>query len=384
MRRIGGRKVVKKLNTTDLKEAQRMRDHFIKFGTWEPQSDAIERLLATRAQLDAEPPGPYHPEVLVGDMIEGAENPALAEAILIDRQTPIQIALKKWHAGKAATFRDRTKSDHGTAVAKLGAWLQDKGEAATLQAISTDMAEGYAQHLKDQGTHPRTANKHLASLRSLWRASKVTANPWADVNLIEAKNEDEEERAFTDSEVSTLLAGDDPEIILVLKIGLLTGARLEEIFQLRARDVQDGVGRFLILKRRNETRRRPIPLHPAIRKDVERLAKGKAPDAFVIETNAASGWDGARSMQFSKRFARYRRKLGVTDPYGDNRRDRVNFHSARRWCLSKLEQAEVEWSVIQRIAGHKLGHEAGDTYSEGAGLMLLKRAIGKLRLPKVV
>lgn len=88
-----------------------------------------------------------------------------------------------------------------------------------------------------------------------------------------------------------------------------------------------------------------------------------------------------RSFKASNHFTDYRREVGVDDVVEGKRRSLVNFHSFRRWFISRMEQAGVEEELIAAIVGHKRGSITLDVYSEGPDMRRAREAIAKLRLP---
>lgn len=380
-----GVRVHRKLDTLDLGEARRMRKHFEETGRWDSMDAIIKEALELQQRKYVSGGDIRERAIEIGETTGRAEARAFSDVARGDM--PIDVALDRWHTSRKGTgLKDRTKSDHKTATARLGKWLRAQGKGAYIQTVTADIAESYASHLEHEKVHPRTANKHLNSLRSLWRQQKVNPNPWAGVSLEEATAEAVKERPFTDNEVKALLSGTskDATMLTVIKVGLLTGARLDEVFQLRACDIADGVAQIVNSKRKGAITRRPVPLHDDIRATIEAMAdalrKAGKPDEYLFEGDA-TGWDGARSMAFSKRFATYRRKCKVDDVVEGQRRSKVNFHSCRRWLVTKLEHAECPLVICQRIIGHTTGSLAGDTYSGGGSVKLMAREIAKVRLP---
>ncbi|MCJ2061607.1 hypothetical protein MKK63_02625 [Methylobacterium sp. J-088] len=88
-----------------------------------------------------------------------------------------------------------------------------------------------------------------------------------------------------------------------------------------------------------------------------------------------------RSFKTSNHFTAYRRLAGVDERIAGNRRARVNFHSFRRWFISRMEQAGVADPMISAVVGHKRGSMALDVYSEGPKMRAARRAIARIKLP---
>jgi integrase len=95
-----------------------------------------------------------------------------------------------------------------------------------------------------------------------------------------------------------------------------------------------------------------------------------------------TGWDNNRTMADSKRFAYYRKRLGVNDKRPGARRSKVNFHSFRRWFATKAEEAGQRENVVAAIMGHR--KDVGITFNlySKAELFELKRlCIEAVKLP---
>ena len=138
-------------------------------------------------------------------------------------------------------------------------------------------------------------------------------------------------------------------------LGRATGARLEELCQLRVDDFieQQGIPCIRIDDSRegqnlkNASSRRVLPLHPSLIEQgllhhVESVRVNGADRAFP-ELEAVRGKLGHAA---SKWFGRYKAKLGITDP-------RKTFHSFRHTFIDDLRDAGVQDSLIKRMVGHE-------------------------------
>lgn len=138
-------------------------------------------------------------------------------------------------------------------------------------------------------------------------------------------------------------------------LGRFTGARLEELCQLRIDDFiqQQGIQCIRIddsnegQNLKNSSSRRTIPLHPSmvelgILRHVDSV-KATGADRLFPELEAVRGKLGHAS---SKWFGRYKTKRGVTDP-------RKTFHSFRHSFIDDLRDAGVQDSLIKRMVGHE-------------------------------
>lgn len=138
-------------------------------------------------------------------------------------------------------------------------------------------------------------------------------------------------------------------------LGRFTGARLEELCQLRVTDfiklqgfecirIDDG---HQSQNLKNSSSRRTLPIHPTLIQlgllDHVNNQRSQSSDRLFPELEPVRGKLGHAP---SKWFGRYRNKVGVTDP-------KKTFHSFRHTMIDDLREAGVQDSLIKRIAGHE-------------------------------
>ena len=166
-------------------------------------------------------------------------------------------------------------------------------------------------------------------------------------------------------------------------LGRTTGARLEELCQLRVDDLieQQGIQCIRIDDSRegqnlkNSSSRRVLPLHPALIDlglllHVESVRTTGA-DRLFPELEAVRGKLGHAP---SKWFGRYRTKQGITD-------SRKTFHSFRHTLIDDLRDAGVQDSLIKRIAGHEDGAVTFSIYGSRSPLTAMIEALSKINIP---
>lgn len=166
-------------------------------------------------------------------------------------------------------------------------------------------------------------------------------------------------------------------------MGRATGARLEELCQLRVDDLieQQGIpciriddsGKGQNLK--NVSSRRILPIHPALLdlgllQHVESV-KASGADRVFPELEAVRGKLGHAP---SKWFGRYRTRQGVTDT-------RKTFHSFRHTLIDDLRDAGVQDSLIKRIVGHEDGAVTFSVYGSRSPLKAMLDAIRHIAMP---
>ncbi|MFH8566824.1 hypothetical protein ACH4EA_39095, partial [Streptomyces sp. NPDC017988] len=77
----------------------------------------------------------------------------------------------------------------------------------------------------------------------------------------------------------------------------------------------------------------------------------------------------------------YRRSVGVDHVVPGQRRSLVNFHSFRRWFITKAEQADQPESIIAAVVGHKRKGMTLGRYSAGPLIAQARRCVEAVKLP---
>jgi integrase len=219
---------------------------------------------------------------------------------------------------------------------------------------------------------PRYLTLQVGKLSLYWRwlihREHAEVDPWAGLKLAKPKTPHNElERPFTDMEVHRLLAGGAPRGLLdLMMVGALTGARLDAILSLRAEDCRDGV--FTFKPQKSESKPRRVPIHSSLVGMVE----GRTQTGGLLFPHLRDA---------SNAFGDYRRRVGVDEVVEGNRRSRVNYHSFRRWWITKAEQAGVPENLIGAVVGHRRPGLSLGLYSSGPSLEQLRTAIEAVKLP---
>lgn len=318
---------------------------------------------------------------------EAKERAAKFGAVARGTATPIAVHHPAFM--KTLQVKERSLTDDPRALKILLEWCAAHGIPPYLERIDVKVAVRFMDELQDfTGLGWATATKYLGRLRRYW-AYLVMRTP-VDRNVFDGLHlekpsvgHDEEERAFTDAEVQTLLMGaTEPGMLDVMMVAALTGARLDAVIDLRVGECADGW--FTFKPQKKERTSRDVPIHPDLVAMVTARAKGKrADDDLFPEWPApqAKGSMRERSAYFSKRFTKYRRDLGVDDQVVGKRRSLVNFHSFRRWFITKAERAAVDGDLLAAVVGHKRSGLTLGRYSEGPEMRAAAAAVAKVRLP---
>ena len=340
------------------------------------------------------------PEALLSDYIaeraEAVERRAGADAgrqfadMAFGRVTPLGHYAERWlteGGSKGAALKERTKLERRRAVAKLAAWLERERLAATIEAVTRPVAGRYlSEELLPSGREARTLAKTVQTLRAyfdwLRRRGHLpddARNPWADQAPSKARVA-EEERAFTDAEVSRLLAGPaDATLADFMLVAALTGLRREEIGRLTVADCEGDV--FVVREGKSAAARRRVPVHSGLAAVVARRTAGQGASAFLFDELRSQNPE--RTDPIGKLFTRYRRGLGIQE--GTGRRSLVNFHSWRRWFITSAVNAGQPPHMVSLVAGHEEGRKGMTLgrYWQGADDDALRAVVEAVKLPAV-
>jgi len=170
-------------------------------------------------------------------------------------------------------------------------------------------------------------------------------------------------------------------------LALLTGARLSELAQLRACDVQSDAGGVAFLdistsggrSVKTKSSIRKLPLHPELLRlgflaFVDRLRSSSTAEARLWPTVKLNG-DG-RAAAFSKWFNNYLRRapIQITDK-------RKVVHCFRHLFKDMCRNAGIPEDVHDALTGHAAGTSVGRSYGAGHAVERLYAEISKMKVP---
>lgn len=284
------------------------------------------------------------------------------------------------------TFREnrnvaaKTIDQQQSKLEKLSKFLTQAGRPLDFEAVSAWLdsfslsSKTLTQYLLAGKVFWKWAMKHDAR----WRVDyKDKANPFKEHDLPKVRGKDRadaQRKDFTLKDLSRLHTAAKSEGLHALSdlilLGVYTGARIEELCQLKTDNVIliDGVQSFNITDSKTRAGIRVVPIHPAI-KDVVKRLMDESKDDFLVATNSRSKY-GIRSDPMVKAFGRLKTYLG----FGP---DRV-FHSIRKTTITQLVRANVQGTLIAELVGHEVGQTTFDVYSQGSSMSQKFEAISKM------
>ncbi len=227
-------------------------------------------------------------------------------------------------------------------------------------------------------TRRATVNRHLSASSAYWRwlvkRGHAPTNPWREQSLSKSgpHSPDTEPRPFTDAELATLLAGSpDAELSDAIRVAALSGMRIEEIYRLTVADASHGW--FRVRATKTKAGRRRVPVHSALAPIIERRTAAKAPGAYPLSQNPARSDPGVDDRWLPASGSPRIAARGVDERPGGQRQSRVNFHSLRRWFVTRLGRGltarlwRQSWGM-KRATSPTTSIQAAQTTKRGSGV----------------
>jgi integrase len=414
----GKREYVKTLKTGDIQEANRLKHAHV--AAFKRQIEALKRnkpdpvasIYAKAVEWQAamaeykgrvifyegdDPERPFHyTDEFLGQISEEAREildkhgEAAADSfykIAKGEGTLLRNLIDPWLAEAAANITKQTCGHHRVAANSFLAWA---GEGVLVEDVTRKKAGEFVGHLlkPERGLKPKTVKRYLSSLSSLWnwleaRGHAAQDNPWLRQGVAKKSKRGQAapRKQWTDAALIKVLSGRyTPKYTATLhelvRLALVTGARIEELCALRTRDAHRRPDGWWLTIREGKTEAavREIPIHDSAAHVIER--RRKSPDEFLFDGLTPGGDDDKRSSYASKAFGRYTRKLQLAD-------ERQVFHALRNTFTEAMEAAEVPESTTKLIIGHKRESLTYGHYSKGERVKL-RQAINKLKYPAAV
>jgi len=296
---------------------------------------------------------------------------------------------------RLATFREyretrkvapKTIDQQESKLDKLSAFLKEKERSLDFDAVSAWLdslklaSKTLTQYLLAGNVFWKWAMKHDVR----WREDfKDRANPFENHDLPQVRGKaktDTQRKDFNLEDISKLHAAALTEGHAILAdlilLGTYTGARIEELCQLKAEHViePDGIKSFDIVDSKTAAGIRVVPIHPALSALVDRMVE-QSKGGYLVPSDSKNKY-GIRSDALSKAFGRLKKAQG----FGPQQ----VFHSIRKTVVTQLDRASVRWTLIAELVGHETGTTTMDVYSQGATAAQKLEAISKLPLLPII
>lgn len=243
----------------------------------------------------------------------------------------------------------------------------------------TGLMNGDAASRDTKPLTPKTVQRILSALRGYWRylqTMRVAAEddePFSKLEVARQAKRTEPRsswRPFKPGEVVKLLnaavkLGDD-ELADLIRLGMWSGARIEELCALKIEKVKRD--HFAVEDAKTAAGWREVPIHPKVAPVFKRLI-GKRKTGYVMENLTANKY-GDRSNAIGKRFGRLKSAKGFGSQFV--------YHSIRKTVVTILENAGVPENVVADLVGHEKKTITFGLYSGGVSLAVKREALAKL------
>jgi integrase len=376
---------------------------------------AWQKIFTPLARAD----GKIYPEDVIAYLVSTAATPATAGATSTppDAATPapavtLATPTRQSEAGErfseaVAAHLKSIKSENPTTHAeykRMAKAFEDYCRNAPITQITRDVAADFLDKhlLEKREISKRTRNLYASLLQSIFKTA-IRRGRFNAANPFEGQKLDVDEvhyEPFTDDEITKLFAGVKYEVRpkqhtkqtalpWAMLIGAYSGARREEICQLRKEDFQerDGVPFFDIHNGngnnlKNKSAPRCVPVHSQLIKCglldyVKALPDGSRLFPALKPRKSRNGKLGA---DLGDDFHDYRCSVDVVDRGGG-----LNFHSFRHTITNMLERLGVPQTDAARVTGHKIDGITYSVYShDGPGLKRLQKIVEKIKHPGLV
>jgi integrase len=227
---------------------------------------------------------------------------------------------------------------------------------------------------------PKTVQRILSALRGYWRYLQSIGvagedhEPFSKLDVARQNKRTEPRSArqpFAPADVVKLLdaaiAKGDDQLADLIRLGMWTGCRIEELCALKFEQVKDDY--FSVGDAKTKAGWRDVPIHRKLAQTMARLIAGKARTDYVLSGLSFNKY-GDRSNGIGKRFGGLKTDLG----YGKQH----VFHSIRKTVVTILENAGVPENVVADIVGHEKPTMTYGLYSGGLSLKVKAAALAKL------
>jgi integrase len=334
----------------------------------------------------------------LADVVRRRQGPVVAHQFLSVANavgnSVAQVA-RDWLAGEKDRIKGTTFALHKATLRNFEAFFAAHYGTPTLEtvAIGDVTRETAARFITERAKEVAapTIKREHSTFMGLWRFAirkgRAKENPWSDQTAgLSHHAAGSKERGYTAPELVKLLRAGRSELAPagggyaathwdLIRLALLTGARLEELVSLKLRDViADGTAIAVASSLHGEGRKgktdsapRIIPLHAFARRVIrDRLASlpNADPEASLWPEIPAQGPDQKRSKKIASLFPVIRRRI-----LGES--DEVDFHYFRRTFMTAAETAlhsggRLNSEMVGLLVGHKRGNLAFDIYSDWA------------------
>jgi len=357
----------------DLTDAQRLAQEFRKARN---VADGSERELLEDVIAWALKRAPANVPALADTVFQGDVHAALKATpgtarvlevldTVTSTQTPLATLLDAWKGHLEGTIHGRQVHQYVTVAQEFC-----KETGATLEGLTRAKVQSWIAKVAATQA-PKTLARKLASMRNLWRWAQVQGHvdpetdPFHGVVLPRRVQKGPKREAWSPSEIASLVQAANPELAKLITLAAYTGARIEELCQLRIEHVNADRTVLVIPGTKTEAAARSVPIVPALRplvKDLQYRAaySGGSSNGDYLLVAGKVGKAGERSINLGGQFSKMARRLGYPET--------LVFHSIRKTVATLLEQAGCPEGIAADVLGHKKKTMSYGLYSAGTSM----------------
>ncbi len=285
---------------------------------------------------------------------------------------PFSEHLDEWLTTSRVTTKtqDMQRSDVQRFAAKF-AMVQD--------VIRPEVRRWITRLMNDDGLTPKTVQRILSALRGYWRylqSIEVAGEDHEPFTKLDVARQNKRasprsaRQPFEPVDVVRLLeaaiSGGDDQLADLIRLGMWTGCRIEELCALKVGQVKDD--HFTVGDTKTKAGWRDVPIHRGLAQTMARLIEDSK-DGHVLSGLTANKY-GDRSNAIGKRFGHLKTELS----FGPQ----LVFHSIRKTVVTILENAGVAENVVADLVGHEKTTMTFGLYSGGLSLAVKQEALDKL------
>lgn len=372
--RIGGRQVKRSLGTGYKREALRRALTLLHKLTMDPKNPPIpytldiangilqadgdddhrrmmEALAAMTALKNATPPAPAP----VAPTVQDDDPNTLRLGELLEKFFLLRKQLKQ-----------ATATSYKNCITELSKFLKNP----PITHVTASDVTRYQEFLSKKGNSTRTIDNKVSTIRALYNFGKKQGytrqeNPAADRALMTKKQrlqggyaifEREEVAQFCASPFFQQQRKKDPDYTNAVLLGLFTGCRVGEITALKRDQFKTspkGVAYIVIRDSKTLAGQREVPIHPLAFAYLKPFIDSKTGKVFKYAERDGKGAGNA----VGKKFARNLESARID-------RDKLVFHSLRKFVNNELMNNGVTLEQRCQIIGHELDNVNVSTYTK--------------------
>lgn len=303
----------------------------------------------------------------------GTQNAQRWARVALGDATPFQTAYKKYLDDAGQRLSLSSKNNLRTAVREFVAFA---GDYVALEDVNhRTAAEFVTEYLPKQktpktphGPSPATIRKKVSQLEQIWKwamrrgyLERLPYTPWTEQapTSREIERAKQARRMFEPHETVALLYAAPPGTPLgdIIRVALLTGARLEEIASLEATQVRGDCRGYHVVNGKTRSAARYVPLVDLAREVIKVRMKnvdGQGPLFPELPVRPSTGKRGGR---VSQAFTRLRRLV-----LGDHTDRDLKQHSFRHTWRTAARRAAIDTRSAHEMGGWSRGRATDLTY----------------------